>query len=236
MSEQPTQKNYLVEQPLAKLQFIDPNTEKSIVYNARVSNPSSHAQGLNDGKLIAYCIKNGHWSILEQANARFEITTSRAISAQILRHSSMSFQEYSQRYAKVQSVQPIQVRLQDNQNRQNSIDEVPENISNQAEKIYYETIDKIVTAYQEMLDLGVAKEVARMIMPMSSTTKMYINGTIRSWVHYLEVRAFGEGVQKEHRQIAMSICEQLANELPIISKALNWKEKIKLAKLKFNLK
>ena len=87
-----------------------------------------------------------------------------------------------------------------------------------------------------MLDLGIAKEVARMIMPMSSTTKMYINGTIRSWVHYLEVRAFGEGVQKEHRQIAMSICEQLANELPIISKALNWKEKIKLAKLKFNLK
>ena len=85
MSEQPTQKNYLVEQPLAKLQFIDPNTEKSIVYNARVSNPSSQAQGLNDGKLIAYCIKNGHWSILEQANARFEITTSRAISAQILR-------------------------------------------------------------------------------------------------------------------------------------------------------
>jgi thymidylate synthase (FAD) len=235
-SNLPDQKNYLIEKPLAKLQFIESDAEKNIVYNARVSNPTSQAKGLKDEKLIRYCLENGHWSILEQSNARFEITTSRAISAQIIRHSSMSFQEYSQRYAAVQSIQPIEIRLQDTKNRQNSIDEVPEEITKQAEEIYYKTIDQIVTAYQSLLDLGVAKEVARMIMPMSSTTRMYINGNIRSWVTYISVRAFGEGVQKEHRQIAISICEQLAENLPKISNALNWKEKIQLAKLKYNIK
>jgi len=204
---------------LAKLVWISPEAEKHIAYCARVS--SSHQDNPEYAKLIAYCIKHNHWSILEQANMCIEINTSRAISAQILRHRSFNFQEFSQRYASVQSFEVYEARRQDTKNRQNSVSDM----SNEDEK-WFEEQQEVVQEnseriYNEALAKGIAKEQARFLLPMSSSTKMYMNGTVRSWVHYIQVR-IDESTQKEHRDIAEEIKKIFIEQMPIISEALGW--------------
>lgn len=204
-----------------KLISITPDAEKTMMYCARVSNPDNQDSG--NPKLLTYCINNGHWSIFEMANMVVEVQTSRAISAQILRHRSFSFQEFSQRYAKVQSFEVYPARRQDLKNRQNSIDDVA-----QQAQAWFENVQKIQhqhtqALYDEALEKGIAKEQARFLLPMSSTTKIYINGTVRSWIHYLRLRC-GNGTQKEHRDIADAIKEIFVEQFPTVSEALEWKK------------
>lgn len=203
-----------------KLKWITPNAENEIAYCARVSNPANQ-DNPDIEKLIRYCAKNDHWSVFQMANACFEIQTSRAITAQILRHSSIHFQEFSQRYAKVQGVEEVEIRRQDTKNRQNSIDDLPQDVKEWWKAGY----DKITWAaedfYEQAVHKGIAKECARFVLPMSSSSKIYANGNIRNWIHYIRVRT-GEGTQKEHRDIALAIKDILAKEMPIIAKAMDW--------------
>lgn len=201
------------------LQWITPEAEKIIMRCARVSsaNPNS-----DNPKLLKYCLDHGHFSIYEMANMCIEIETSRAISAQILRHRSFSFQEFSQRYAKVQGFVEYEPRRQDDKNRQNSIDDMSEE-----DKAWFKVAQqglnqKSSELYQEALDRGIAREQARFLLPMSTQSKIYMNGTIRSWIHYLSLRD-GNGTQLEHQEIAKQIKEIFKRELPIISEALEWK-------------
>lgn len=203
-----------------KLVSITPEAEKTIVYCARVSNPTGQD---NDDyvKLIRYLIKHKHWSPFEMANMVVEINTTRGISAQILRHRSFSYQEFSQRYSDVGSLGSATVphlRRQDQKNRQNSIDDLsPELVSS-----YYRRIGMLFEEsqhlYQEMVSAGVAKECARGILPIASPTRLYMNGTIRSWIHYLQIRS-GVETQLEHRQIALSILDIFKAQLPSIYQA-----------------
>lgn len=202
----------------AKLIWVTPKAEKSIMYCARVS---SNDQESENTKLLDYCIKNGHWSIFEMANMCIEITTSRAISAQILRHKSFSFQEFSQRYAKTQNFKTYQARRQDTKNRQNSIDDMSD-YDKEWFDIAQESVHELTTKlYNEALDKGVAKEQARFLLPLSSETKIYMNGTLRSWMHYLDLRC-ENGTQKEHSDIANEIKMIFIKEFPIIAKAKGW--------------
>ena len=198
---------------------VTPEAEKLIAHCARVS--SNNQTNEKIAGLIQYCIRNGHWSILEQASMTVEIETSRAISAQILRHRSFTFQEFSQRYAEVLEFENYEARRQDNKNRQNSIDDMTEferqwfNIA-QA-KIQREASD----LYNMALSKGIAKEQARFLLPMSAKTKLYQTGNIRSWVHYLQVRT-DPSTQKEHRDIADAIKKIFIEQFPLISEALKW--------------
>ena len=204
---------------LAKLVWISPEAEKHIAYCARVS--SSNQENPEYAKLISYCIKHNHWSILEQANMCIEVNTSRAISAQILRHRSFNFQEFSQRYSSVQSCEVYEARRQDDKNRQNSISDMTgdeQDWFREQQLIVHENSERL---YNIALKKGIAKEQARFLLPMSSSTKMYMNGTIRSWVHYIQVRT-DESTQKEHRDIAEEIKKIFIEEMPIISNALGW--------------
>lgn len=199
---------------------ITPEAEKTILYCARVSNPLN--QNSDNTKLIDYCIKNGHWSIFEMADMCIEIHTSRAISAQILRHKSFSFQEFSQRYAAVQTFETYEARRQDNKNRQNSISDMSE----EDKQWFRDAQERIHTEarlhYNEALNRGIAKEQARFLLPLSSSTTLYMKGNIRSWLHYLDLRC-GNGTQKEHQDIAHAIKKIFMEQLPIISEAKNWK-------------
>lgn len=203
-----------------KLIHITPDSEKHIAYCARVSNPKNQ-DNEDYSKLLSYCIKNQHHSIFEMSNMCLEITTSRAISAQILRHKSFSFQEFSQRYAEATEFETYNLRKQDTKNRQNSTDDLE--IST---KIWFE--DEIQSLqentkylYQRALDKGIAKECARMILPMSVQTKLYMNGNIRSWMHYINLRC-DKSTQLEHREIAEECKKIFKEQLPVVSKALNW--------------
>lgn len=202
-----------------KLIWVTPEAEKLIAYCARVSSP--HQDNPEYAKLISYCIKHNHWSILEQANMCVEINTSRAISAQILRHRSFSFQEFSQRYAAVNSVESYPARRQDKKNRQNSLDDMSE----EEKKWFTDAQDKVAEVSQELYDealsKGIAKEQARFLLPMASSTKMYMNGTLRSWVHFINVRT-DPTTQLEHRELAEEIKQIFISEFPIISAALGW--------------
>ena len=204
---------------LAKLVWISPEAEKHIAYCARVS--SSHQDSPEYAKLIAYCIRHNHWSILEQANMCIEINTSRAISAQILRHRSFNFQEFSQRYAPVQSFEIYEARRQDSKNRQNSISDMTNEEQKWFEEQQLVVHENSERLYNKALKKGIAKEQARFLLPMASSTKMYMNGTIRSWVHYIQVRT-DESTQKEHRDIAEEIKKIFIEQMPIISEALDW--------------
>ena len=202
---------------MVSLIWITPDSEKLIAYCARVS--SSNQNNPNIKGLLKYCIKNGHWSIFEMCNMCIEINTTRAISAQILRHRSFSFQEFSQRYAEVeQKPDYFDLRRQDLKNRQNSIDDLTEETKKKLNNSVRMTLVDIDRCYQGLLNYGVAKECARMILPMCSPTKLYMNGNIRSWIHYLRVRC-GNGSQKEHMDIALQIKEIFKKELPIIYEA-----------------
>lgn len=203
---------------------ITPDAEKLISYCARVSNPSN--QNNDDyAKLLRYCILHGHWSIFEMANMVLEIETTRGIAAQILRHRSFSFQEFSQRYADAsflsESIDIPELRTQDPKNRQNSIDdlnEYKEAIYNQNMR---ELFSKAKALYDMMIRDGVAKECARFVLPLATPTRMYMNGTIRSWIHYINLRE-SNGTQKEHMDVANQCKDIFIKQLPTISEALGW--------------
>lgn len=195
--------------------------ESLIAYIARVS--STKQKNPNYAGLIRYCMSHGHWSILETANACFEIETSRAIAPQILRHRSFSFQEFSQRYAAVDDsgIEIFVARRQDKKNRQNSIDDIDPAIKDEWEKRQLDNWKRSFEHYQWALDNEIAKETARAVLPLQTSTKLYMNGTIRSWVHYVDLRS-DPSTQKEHREIAEEIKRQLIKNYPIISEAAGW--------------
>ena len=175
-------------------------------------------------KLLGYCIRHNHWSVFEMANLVLEVNTTRAISPQILRHRSFSFQEFSQRYARVSDLGGIDLphlRRQDTKNRQNSIDDLD---TEQTQLLYRRTAQLFAEAedlYSEMVSKGIAKECAREVLPMAAPTRLYMNGTVRSWIHYIELRS-SNGTQLEHKQIAEQARTIFSENLPMISRALLW--------------
>lgn len=208
-----------------KLVWATPDAENLIAYCARVSNPKNQTNLDTAPKLLKYCIQNAHWSVFEMANMVVEISTSRAIAQQILRHRSFSFQEFSQRYADVNiigSIEKCGARKQDSKNRQNSTDDLPEDVKEWFSNKTTELADNSFKAYNEALEKGVAKECARFLLPLSTSTRLYMNGTVRSWIHYLQLRC-GNGTQLEHKEIADSIKNNLfVPNFPVISAALEW--------------
>lgn len=201
-----------------KLISITDNAEKIIGYCARVS--SSNQDNPNIKGLLKYCAREGHWSVFEMANMIIEVRTTRAISAQILRHRSFSFQEHSQRYAKVEmDIEIPQLRRQDLKNRQNSISDLDDQLINELSTEIEEHFKKTKDLYRKLLDKGVAKECSRMVMPMCSPTRIYMNGTIRSYIHYLNVRCH-ESSQREHIEIANQIKSIFKEHLPIVYEAV----------------
>lgn len=202
-----------------KLISVTPDAEKTMLYCARVSNPAN--QNSENTKLLDYCIKHGHWSVFEMANMLVEIETSRAIAAQILRHRSFSFQEFSQRYAKVNTTEMYDARRQDDKNRQNSIDDMTTEDKEWFWSAQEELNKRSSELYHQALDKGIAKEQARFLLPLSTTTKLYMNGTVRSWLHYLDLRT-ANGTQLEHKAIADAIKINFIEQFPNIAKAKGW--------------
>lgn len=205
---------------MARLISITPNCENTIVYCARVS--SSNQENPEIKKLIEYCARNGHWSIFEMGNMIIEVEAPRYITAQILRHRSFSFQEFSQRYAKISIekedvYQKPEFRSRKETNRQSSMDRHPQ--ANIYQQKSLKLLNEIFELYEEMTGDGVAPETARTILPMCTMSKMYINGTIRSWIHYLQVRCDAHS-QKEHQDIANEIKNIFKKELPIIYESI----------------
>lgn len=188
-----------------------------ITFAARVSNPSNQMSLLTAPKLLAYCIRHGHWSIFEQASMTVEIQTSRAISAQIIRHRSFCFQEFSQRYAPIDEAEPVELRTQDLKNRQASGDTYAQDWAMDA---MAKSIDLAFKTYRQLLQEGVSRETARMVLPLCTQTTLYMTGNIRSWIHYFDQRC-AKGTQKEHRDIAIAIRDTIfAVEFPHIHNAL----------------
>lgn len=205
-----------------KLIWITPDAEKLVAYCARVSSPNQENPEFEG--LLRYCIKHQHWSVFEMASACLEVETTRAVAPQILRHRSFSFQEFSQRYAAVDGdAREIPVpRRQDQKNRQASIDDLPQADRDWFEQAAIATWNKSHSLYDEALARGIAKECARFLLPGMAKTRIYMSGTIRSWITYFMVRC-AEGVQKEHRDVALSARGILAGELPAISRACGWR-------------
>ena len=205
----------------AKLIWVTPDAEKLIGKIARVSNPNNEDNPEVNG-LLRYLIKHKHWSPFEMASMCVEIHTTRAISPQILRHRSFSFQEFSQRYAiptdTFATVLP-DLRRQDTKNRQNSIDDIEEVRKEYYEEKIDEHFRESVALYESMLHSGVAKECARAVLPLNTVTRLYMSGTLRSWLHYIDLRG-ANGTQKEHMQIAESVKEIFTSEFPTISRAM----------------
>lgn len=206
-----------------KVITVTPDAEKILGYIARVSNPANQDNPSVAG-LLRYCIKHGHWSVFEHAHMTLEIETTRAISAQILRHRSFTFQEFSQRYAEViKSPDVFDLRSQDSKNRQNSIDDIPLDLKQDLQaKIQTHNADT-QRLYEELLAQGVAKECARMVLPMSSPTTIYMTGNVRSWITYIQLRS-SNGTQKEHMDIALAAKEIFKSQFPTIAEALGWNE------------
>ena len=208
---------------IVKVISTTPDSEKTMAYIARVSNPSNQSNE-NYSKLLKYCIKNQHWSVFEQAYMTLEITTNRGIAAQILRHRSFTFQEFSQRYADSTQLGKIPVpelRRQDLKNRQNSTDDLPVDLGNKFEERISNHFLESKKLYQEMLESGIAKECARFVLPIATPTKIYMTGSCRSWIHYINLRT-ANGTQKEHKIIAENCKKVFCTEFPIVSEALEW--------------
>lgn len=205
-----------------RLIAMTPQAEETMAYCARVSNPANQ-DNPQISKLLGYCIKHGHWSVFEQANMVLEISTSRAIAPQILRHRSFSFQEFSQRYAKSDDFISFRARRQDLKNKQNSIDDFDEETQTWFHDVQKEIWDLAYKKYSEALEKGIAKESARALLPLNTATKIYMNGTIRSWIHYIDLRSKVD-TQLEHRLIAMGCKSIFAQQLPQVAEALGWKE------------
>ncbi|HEY8272055.1 MAG TPA: FAD-dependent thymidylate synthase [Pseudobdellovibrionaceae bacterium] len=200
---------------------LTPNAEETMAYCARVSNVDNQ-NNPNVAGLLSYCIRHGHWSVFEQANMVLEINTSRAIAPQILRHRSFSFQEFSQRYAEASDFMTFSARRQDQKNRQNSIDDLDSETQNWFTTSQSEIWQIAYAKYLEALKKGIAKECARAFLPLNTSTKLYMNGTIRSWIHYIQLRA-QSNTQLEHRNIAL-LCQRIFKDhLPQVSEALEWK-------------
>ena len=206
-----------------KLVTVTPDAEKLMAYVARVSNPSNQDNEKFAG-LLKYCIKHQHWSVFEQSSMTLEIETTRAIAAQILRHRSFTFQEFSQRYAASTALGKIdlpELRRQDDKNRQNSIDdldpEVVEKLNRQIETVFTASTN----LYSQMLEAGVAKECARMVLPLATPTRIYMTGSCRSWIHYINLRS-AHGTQKEHMLIAEACRKVFTEQFPAVSEALEW--------------
>ena len=206
-----------------KLITITPEAEKSMAYIARVSNPNNQ-KNINFEKLLQYCIKNQHWSVFEQAYMTLQVETTRGIAAQILRHRSFTFQEFSQRYADSRQLGEIPIpklRRQDNKNRQNSISDLSEEVVSQFNKKIKNQFKLNKQLYEEMLEAGIAKECARFVLPLATPTRIYMTGSCRSWIHYINLRT-GHGTQKEHMDIAKECKNIFSKEYPVVSSALNW--------------
>jgi thymidylate synthase (FAD) len=203
----------------AELIWATPNAEQLIVKMARVSNPANESNMETAPGLLRYLIKHQHWSPFELANLCVKISTQRDISAQILRHRSFTFQEFSTRYAVVNNGYDLpKLRRQDNKNRQNSFDDLEEDIVDTYTGRMLDLFNDIETLYEKMLDEGVAKETARRILPLCTNTTMYMNGTVRSWIHYLNLRC-DVATQLEHREIANEIKVIFSEQFPIIAEA-----------------
>tara|TARA_B100000700_G_scaffold206142_1_gene226603 strand:- start:2691 stop:3305 length:615 start_codon:yes stop_codon:yes gene_type:complete len=201
-----------------------PDAEKTMGYVARVSNPSNQENPKVAG-LLSYCIKNGHWSVFEQAHMTLEINTTRGIAAQILRHRSFTYQEFSQRYADSsvlsEEIPLPELRRQDTKNRQNSIDDIEEDVKLEFQKKIQMHFEQGMSLYKDMLEQGIAKECARFVLPLATPTKIYMTGSVRSWIHYINLRA-GNGTQKEHMDIADNCKLIFCEAFPIVSEALGW--------------
>ena len=206
-----------------KLVSITPDAEQTMAYIARVSNPSNQDNEKYSG-LLKYCIKHNHWSVFEQSSMSLEIETSRAIAAQILRHRSFTFQEFSQRYAASTALGDFdlpELRRQDTKNRQNSTNDLEPELIEKFEKQMITLFSSSKALYEQMLSQGVAKECARMVLPLCTPTRIYMTGSCRSWVHYINLRS-AHGTQKEHMQIAEECRKIFIEQFPNVSEALEW--------------
>ena len=207
-----------------KLVTVTPDAEATMGYVARVSNPKNQSNP-NVAGLLSYCIKHGHWSVFEQAHMTLEIETSRGIAAQILRHRSFTYQEFSQRYADssmlADTIPLPELRRQDTKNRQNSIDDLDPLISSRLLFKIQEHFREAQSLYEELLTNEVAKECARMVMPLATPTRIYMSGSCRSWIHYIQLRS-ANGTQKEHMEIAEGCKRIFCDKFPTVSEALGW--------------
>jgi thymidylate synthase (FAD) len=206
-----------------KLVSVTPDAEQLMAYIARVSNPSNQDNEKYAG-LLKYCIKHNHWSVFEQSTMTLEIETTRAIAAQILRHRSFTFQEFSQRYAASTALGEIdlpELRKQDLKNRQNSTDDLDPKTVDKFERQMITLFSSAKSLYTQMLDAGVAKECARMVLPLCTPTRIYMTGSCRSWIHYINLRS-AHGTQKEHMVIAEACRKVFTEQFPSVSEALEW--------------
>jgi len=206
-----------------KFVSITPDAEKTMGYIARVSNPSNQDNEKYAG-LLRYCIKHNHWSVFEQSSMSLEIETTRAIAAQILRHRSFTFQEFSQRYAASTDLGKIELpelRRQDTKNRQNSTDDLDGDLVEKLNRHMETVFTASTNLYIQMLEAGVAKECARMVLPLATPTRIYMTGSCRSWIHYINLRS-AHGTQKEHMDIAEACRKVFVEQFPAVSEALEW--------------
>jgi len=210
--------------PEVKFVSATPDAEKHMAYCARVSNPNNQNSDSFSG-LLKYCIKHQHWSIFEQSFLTVEINTTRGIAAQILRHRSFTYQEFSQRYADSsllgKTIPLPELRRQDDKNRQNSIDDIPDYLKltlTEDIRVHFEHSMRI---YNRLLEQGVAKECARFVLPLATPTRLYMTGSVRSWIHYIDLRS-AHGTQKEHMEIAELVRGIFTEQFPAVSEALEW--------------
>ena len=207
-----------------KLISVTPDAEKHMAYVARVSNPKNQDNEKFSG-LLKYCIEHGHWSVFEQAYMTVEINTTRGLAAQILRHRSFTYQEFSQRYADAnllsEKIPLPKLRRQDKKNRQNSTDDVDEWVVQKYDILMEEHFRNSMDLYNKMLEDGIAKECARFVLPLSTPTRIYMTGSCRSWIHYINLRS-AHGTQKEHMVIAEACRKVFTEQFPAVSEALEW--------------
>ena len=210
---------------MSKVELISltPDAEKTMAYIARVSNPNNQ-KNEDYSRLLSYCIKNEHWSVFEQSFMTVQIETNRGIAAQILRHRSFTFQEFSQRYADSSQLGNIplpDLRRQDNKNRQNSISDLPNEIKEKFSSKIADHFKNASNLYEELLEEGIAKECARFVLPLATPTRIYMSGSCRSWIHYINLRS-AHGTQEEHKDIALSCKSIFKDCFPTVSEALCW--------------
>jgi len=207
-----------------KFVSITPDAEKMMAYIARVSNPANQQNEKYSG-LLKYCIKHNHWSVFEQSSMTLEIETTRGLAAQILRHRSFTYQEFSQRYADTKLLDdniPLpQLRKQDTKNRQNSTDDLDEFLVQDFQLEMTKLFESSMKLYNKMLEQGVAKECARFVLPLATPTRLYMTGSCRSWIHYINLRS-AHGTQKEHMNIAEECRRIFTEQFPSVSEALEW--------------
>ena len=203
---------------------VTPDAEKTMAYVARVSNPNNQ-ENPNYAKLLGYCIKHNHWSVFEQSFMTLEIETTRGLAAQILRHRSFTYQEFSQRYADssllAEAIPLPELRRQDTKNRQNSIDDIDPFTVQKYEMLMQQHFNAGMDLYQKMLADGIAKECARFVLPLATPTRIYMSGSCRSWIHYIQLRS-ANGTQKEHMDIANACKKIFVEQFPTCAEALEW--------------